>query len=163
MITQPQLREILNYDAETGIFTWWLSRSNRVKPGDKAGTAAGHGYLVIRVLGVKHYAHRLAWLYQYGAFPDEYIDHVNGNRADNRIANLREATQAENFQNLKRAKRVNKCGYLGVYKIKQADNRWEASIKLNRERFYLGLHGSAEEAHAAYVKAKRELHPFGTL
>lgn len=162
MITQEQLKNTLHYDPETGAFTWKFSRSNRVKIGDKAGTAAGHGYLVMRLEGVKLYAHRLAWLYQYGSFPSGHIDHVNGDRADNRIANLREATQAENFQNLKHAKRTNRCGYLGVYKLKQAA-RWEASIKRDHKRYYLGLYDSPEAAHAAYVEAKRELHPFGTL
>ena len=163
MITQQELKDVLDYDPESGGMTWRLSRSNRVKVGDRAGTNSGHGYLVVRVLGEKHYVHRLAWLYSFGVFPVEHIDHVNGDRSDNRISNLREASQSENFQNLKSAKITNKCGMLGAHKHKQVDNKWQARIRLNYKTYYLGLFDSAEQAHEAYLKAKREIHPFGTL
>ena len=114
-----------------------------------------HGYICIRVDNVLYTAHRLAWLYAYGRWPTHQLDHINKDRADNRLCNLREATNAENAQNRKR--RDNKTGYTGV---NRENNKWKAEIKLNYKTIRLGLFDTPEEAHAAYLSAKHGLHPF---
>lgn len=95
----------------------------------------------------------------YGKFPSDSIDHINGDRSDNRIANLREATIAENKQNIGNAPSHNKSGLIGAHR--DASGRgWSSCIIVNKKYTYLGRFATAEEAHAAYVKAKTELHPF---
>lgn len=101
MLTQDRLRELLHYDPDTGVFTNIKPR-HRVKVGDIAGSNSGKGYLQIQIDQKRYSAHRLAWLYTYGRFPEEFIDHINGNPSDNRIVNLREVTQRENLQNRKK-------------------------------------------------------------
>jgi hypothetical protein len=102
MISQIELKNIIEYNKETGVFTRKISTSNGANAGDVAGTIHSSGYKKIRVLGVKHpvSAHRLAWLYVYGELPN-HIDHINGIRSDNRIKNLRSVTQQENNLNKK--------------------------------------------------------------
>jgi hypothetical protein len=104
-------------------------------------------------------AHRLAWLYVHDVWPDDQIDHINGCRDDNRIANLREVTNAQNMQNLHRPHSRNTSGYLGVHFVRER-NRWGAQIRDNGRKRNLGHFATAEEASAAYLAAKRELHPF---
>lgn len=90
------LQQALAYDPETGIFTWLVRPSQRARAGSPAGYPTGHGYRAIRYRGEVYLAHRLAWAFVHGAFPPEVMDHINGDRADNRIANLRAVSQAEN-------------------------------------------------------------------
>lgn len=110
-------------------------------------------------------AHRLAWLLHYGSWPSRHIDHINGDRADNRIANLRECDDAENQQNLRAATAASKSGLLGVTTrtYRNGAVRYAASIQVDGTKRYLGVYGTPEEAHSAYRAAKRQLHPFGTL
>lgn len=157
-LTQSRLKELLHYNPDTGLFTWKVSLSKRVKVGDIAGTVKNPGYLRIRIDGKPYYAHRLAWLYVYGAWPKDQIDHINGERTDNRICNLREATNAENQQN--RKKQINNVsGYPGVYWNKSGQ-KWQARIKINSKTKYLGLFETPEAGHHAYLAAKAELHKF---
>jgi hypothetical protein len=149
MMTAEELRERLDYDPETGVFTWRRSESTRVKIGGVAGTYTEKGYVRVRVLGRPYRAHRLAWLYVRGVWPQDQIDHINGIRDDNRIENLREATNAENQRNMK--KRAGKrCALKGVH---VANGRFRAVITVAYKRFYLGNYNTEEEAHAAYVAA----------
>ena len=90
------------------------------------------------------------------------IDHINGNRTDNRIANLRAVTRGGNMQNQRRAHASNTSGLLGVY-YKPKNKKWAAQIQANKKRMNLGLFKTAEEAHTAYLKAKRELHDTCTI
>ena len=113
-LTAERLREVLDYGPDTGVFTWKIRTNSRVKVGDVAGALRPDGYIQISIDGRLHRAHRLAWLYVTGESPPDQIDHINGVRDDNRIANLRLATSAENKQNLRRAKSRNKTGFLGV-------------------------------------------------
>ena len=92
MITQSELKELLNYDPATGVFTWLVSRG-RVKASSVAGHVHSRGYIVIMVDGRRHLAHRLAFVYMTGTFPDDQVDHINEIKADNRWINLREATR----------------------------------------------------------------------
>ena len=158
-LTAERLRALLHYDPETGVFTWRPGRP-RVADGATAGTVDGGGYIRIRIDGRKYAAHRLALLYVNGRWPPADTDHVNGDRTDNRTANLREATTSENMQNVRLARAGNLSGFLGVTK---AGRRWTSEIRVHGRRIYLGCFATPEQAHAAYVEAKRIHHPFSQL
>lgn len=158
---QSELKELLDYDACTGIFMWKKKRKG-IKVGKPLGSCNGRGYLRITVSGKSEYAHRLAWLYVYGAWPSKTVDHINGNRSDNRIENLRLASYSENNQNKKYAQSNSNSKALGVCWHKKA-NKWQAHICVDGKRKYLGLYAEKEVAEQAYINAKRELHPFNTL
>ena len=153
-ITQERLKTLVNYDPITGSFTWNQKR-RKCKLGAKVGCVAKNGYILIRIDDRLYTAHRLAWFYMTGSFPPEQIDHINGNRADNRFANLRQATNAENAQN--RRRKDNKSGYTGVRK---ENSKWLAEIKINYKPMRIGLFATPEEARAAYLEAKHKFHPF---
>jgi hypothetical protein len=160
-LSAERLRELLDYDPETGVFRWKaVSSKNQVRVGDVAGCVETNGYRRIRVYGRAYQAHRLAWLHVYGRWPVGEIDHINGAKDDNRISNLREATRSENLQNQRRATRGSKTGFLGVY---PSFGKFGAQIMLAGKTRHIGTFETAEQAHAAYVRAKRELHPGGTL
>ena len=152
-LTAGKLRELLHYDPETGIFTRKVRTSPRVKAGDIAGSQGGGGYLLIRVCSRKYQAHRLAWLYVYGEWPEDQIDHINRDRADNRIANLREVTNKQNQQNASK-RSDNTSGYPGVswYKL---DSKWAAKIRHNQKLIHLGCYNAIEEAVAARKAAEK--------
>ena len=157
-LTQKKLKELLHYDAETGVFTWKVFRGGgAAKVGDAAGWETDLGYKKI-CLFRKHYAaHRLAWLYMTGKWPTDEIDHKNGIRDDNRFCNLRESDRATNMQNQCRAQASNKSsGVLGAYKW---GNKYIAKINARNKVYYLGLFDTAELANDAYMQAKRRLHP----
>lgn len=161
MITQARLKELFDYDPATGIFTRRVATSNRVKPGAPVGVRNGNGYFRMQADNKRYYCHRLAWLYVYGTIPKHQIDHINGDPSDNRICNLREASNLENHQNI-RAHQDNKSGYLGVSwypKIK----KWSAEIMHEGIKYKLGMFDDPKEAHAAYLAKKQELHPFSTI
>ena len=159
MLTQSRLKEILIYDQEAGLFRRKIDVGG-AKIGDIAGTDNGDGYLKIRVDGKSYKAHRLAWLYVMGRWPEKDIDHINGVRCDNRIVNLREATRAENKQNTRTANVNNGSGMLGAVR---RNDRWQAKIRVNGKQLHLGTFDTAEDANAAYLKAKATIHPFSTL
>jgi hypothetical protein len=163
-LTAERLRELLAYEPGTGLFTWRVDRClNRIV---KAGMVAGsthttYGYVYIGVDGRNYRAHRLAWLYVHGAWPEHEIDHINGLPADNRIVNLRDVTSSANKQNLRRAKSSNKSsGLLGVQKKR---NRWYAHITVRGRQRHIGVFDTPELAHAAYLFAKRQSHEGNTL
>jgi len=157
MIDQNTLKELFEYDLDTGIFKRKKAVSNQ-KEGCIAGCIGGNGYRLIRVKRISYGAHRLAWLYVYGKFPENEIDHINRNRSDNRICNLREVSRGENMQNKDKAA-SNKTGYKGVSISKHKKNKkFLAQIKFNGKVIYLGRYFCAESAYAAYCKAANELH-----
>lgn len=158
-LTAAVLRQTLGYNPDTGRFVW-LKSTGAAKAGDDAGGVSSTGYVRISIFGKRYQAHQLAWLHHYGEWPGE-PDHINGNKADNRIANLRKALREENLQNQRKAHSNNKAGILGVSLTKRG--RFVVMIQSGGERKYLGSYATAEEAEAAYLKAKREEHPFGTL
>lgn len=157
MITQERLRDLLHYDPETGIFTWLMRPSNRVKIGSVAGhVSSKHGYREIRVDGVLHRAHRLAWLYMTGKRPNGEIDHENTIRDDNRLDNLRDATHAQNMHNTPKLP-SNRTGFKGVSIANQLKiRRFRSTIWVNGRRQSLGYHATPEAAHAAYMAAAIE-------
>ena len=159
-LTAERLRELLDYCPDTGVFTRKIRTSNRVKVGDVAGFLRHDGYIGICVHRGWFLAHRLAWLHVHGEWPAKFLDHINGDRSDNRITNLRKATNAENKQNSLRPHVDNKTGYLGVCHDKE---KFKAQICINGRIRYIGCFPTPEAAHAAYLEAKRRLHPFGTI
>jgi hypothetical protein len=146
-ITQERLKKILRYEANTGEFFWVNPLSNRVKAGSKAGSLS-HGYLVIMVDKKKYSAHRLAWLYVYGKFPDLFIDHIDCNPLNNLISNLREATQQQNLCNTRKFV-TNTSGYKGVH-FHKGSRKWRAVVSINNKPKHLGLFITPEDASSAY-------------
>lgn len=153
-LTHEYLVDNLHYDPETGVFTWKLPGKGR-QTEKVLGSDHGTGYLTLRILGVQQYLHRLAWFYVHGKWPDNAIDHINGVRADNRIANIRDVTRTVNNQNLQGAQENSKSGYLGVREHK---GRFHANIGVNSKSKFLGSFDTAELASEAYQQAKLELH-----
>lgn len=154
-LTQARALELLTYYPETG----QLFRKARI-PGAAPSLITGTnsaGYVQLLVDGTHQYAHRVIWLMQTGAFPQGYIDHINGNRADNRWVNLRDVVQRINAQNLYRAHNDNKTGFMGVEL--HHSGQYAARIMAAGSRRWLGLFETPQEAHAAYLRAKRDLHP----
>jgi HNH endonuclease len=156
-----RLNELLKYDPDTGIFTWINNMGKRVKAGSKTGCLHHTGYLQSRIDGKNYLCHRLAWLYVYGEFPELNLDHIDSNKTNNCIANLREVTQAQNCQNLKKSR--GSSGFLGVSLDPIRKNRWKSSIKLNGKSKHLGWYKTPEQAHEVYKSAKLLIHPFGTI
>lgn len=159
-LNSTRLRELLYYDASTGVFTRRVTTSPKAQAGTVAGGLDGKRHWVIRVDSRRYQAHRLAWLYVYGKWPDGDVDHINGDGADNRIANLRDVSHATNMQNQRQARRTNTSRYLGVTKKR---NKWQAYITAAGKPQYLGVFDTPEEAHAAYVEAKRQQHAGCTI
>lgn len=155
MLTQARLQELLSYDPETGVFAW-KKRTGRCSAGAIAGCQDERGYVVLSIDGKRYYAHRLAWLYSTGQFPSKNIDHINGEKFDNRIKNLRDVNTQTNLQNLKKAMVTNKStGILGVRKLR---GKFLAQITIEGKETHLGTFNSAEDAHAVYLQAKRRFH-----
>ncbi len=162
-LSPARLREVLSYDPETGLFTWLARLSKSVRIGNIAGADTSNGYRRIRIDDVEYLAHRLAWVYVHGEHPDSLIDHIDGNKQNNAIRNLRLVTVSENMQNQRRAMSGNKCGWLGVTFEKQT-RKFKASININgKTSKTLGRFSTAEEVHQAYVNAKRMHHAGCTL
>ena len=149
------VRELLVYDPETGIFTWRIPRP-KIRVGQRAGCLHHKGYRVMELFGKYYSEHRLAWFYIYGQWPRDQIDHINRNKADNRITNLREATQAQNQANTP-ARQKNKTGLKGASFNAKA-KCYVAQIRLDGRSVQLGSFTSAEDAHAAYLVAAKALH-----
>lgn len=158
-LNAQRLREVLAYDPETGLFTWRVSRGS-VAAGKVAGSPTSDGYIGIKVDRTLHLAHRLAWLWVHGEWPSKQIDHRNGIRDDNRIANLREASPAVNSQNRRTAQKGSRTNLLGASSHRRG---FQAQIVFKGKKRYLGIYDTAEEAHAAYIAAKRNLHEGCTL
>lgn len=154
-LTQALLKAVMTYDPSTGIFRWAVDR-HRVRAGDAAGSKCANGYLYICIDQRQYLAHRLAFLYVDEAFPPEDVDHRDGDRENNRYANLRQCSRGENMQN------VTNHDLHGV--TFRADStrrrRWSAAINAGKKHYYLGCFHTAEEARAAYLAAKAKLHPF---
>lgn len=158
-MTRDELMAVAEYDPETGLFTSKVAMGRT-----PAGAILGHitkqsGYRYMQIAGKRDLAHRLAWLYAHGVYPKHEIDHINRNRADNRIVNLRAATSAENRQNMPIAAN-NTSGCTGVSFDKRVQ-KFHAYIKVNKSpRKHIGYFNSFDEAVAARLAAKAELHKF---
>ena len=155
--TQKQLFGLVCYDRDTGVFSSVCPRYL----GKPIGIAR-HGYWYVNVCGRAYRAARLAWFYVHGAWPKHHIDHINGDRLDNRITNLRDIPRQANNQNIHRPFKTNKTGFLGV-DFDKRNNRYRASIRHNGSNRTLGRFDTPEEAHEVYLNAKRRLHEGCTL
>lgn len=151
-----KLQDRLNYDPETGIVTWAVA-GRGIKKGAEVGCVGSHGYRVVNIERKSYRVHRLAWFLAYGEWPQGEIDHINGNPRDNRLANLRAVTRAENSQNRWHAMRNSQHGFLGATWNCQ-HRRWQAKIMANKVPHHLGYFDTAEAAHTAYMAAKSRLH-----
>ena len=140
--SSDELKELLIYNKETGIFTWKQGRFS----GKQAGFTRSDGYVQIKVKNKPYLAHRLAWLYVTGAFPLLFIDHIDHNKDNNVFTNLREVTKAENCQNVERKG------------IRKRQERYDARIMVNGQSKFLGSFDTEDEAKQAYLTAKKELH-----
>ena len=144
-----RIRELFCYDSESGSITWAARRCG-VKSGCEAGTK--HlGYRRVRVDSILILAHRLAWAIHYGRWPSEEIDHINQNKSDNRICNLREATHSNNMVNRNFPK--GKSGVTGVSKHKGG---WQATIRVNGKGVHLGLFKTIEDAACVRAMAEKK-------
>lgn len=154
-LTVERCRELLRYDESVGIFTWRIDRNSGIKAGDRAGyIARRHGYRLINLDDSPYLEHRLAWYYVHGIWPG-HIDHIDGNPANNRIANLRVVSRAVNNQNRARPSHHNTSGFLGVHRHR---DKFQAKIKVDGKYRYLGTFATPQEAYAVYVAAKRRVH-----
>lgn len=155
-LTAARLREVLNYDSETGVFTRRTRTSNATKVGDVAGSYTRKGYLMVGVDHGSYQAHRLAWLYVFGSWPDGELDHADGNRGNNSIGNLRRASRKENCFNQGKRKH-NTSGFKGV-SWHHGLGKWRARIAAHGGRLHLGYYDTAEDAGRAYETAATKFH-----
>lgn len=166
-LTPSRVTDSLDYDPDTGIFTWKFraisdfpdgraqASWNARLAGKKAGYYRPDGYCIITICNRRYLAHRLAWLLMRGHFPQQILDHINGDTSDNRINNLREVSIAQNAQNAALVAR-NKSGVTGVRWLGR-DCRWRASITANCERIHLGEFQQFDEAVKARKSAEKAL------
>lgn len=154
MITQNELKKLLKYDPETGIFTWILHKKKE-NQGRVAGSLCNE-YIEIYINGRNYYAHRLAWLYIYGEFPNKHIDHFDCDRGNNKIINLRLATPIQNGGNVKK-KKNNTSGFKGVSWFSPR-GKWRAQIETNGKQKHLGYFTDINLASAAYQAAIKNLY-----
>lgn len=160
--TADRVRELFDYDHLTGIFIRKTTSPNAPK-GTVAGTKKDNGYLHVCIDRKKHGLHRIAWLHFYGAMPEADIDHIDGNRTNNAISNLRAVDRSTNLENIKSAKSHNKStGILGAYFNKKL-GKFYSRIKIKGKDMCLGHFGTALEAHNAYISAKRKHHAGNTI
>ena len=167
--------DLLSYDPQTGVFSWrprpvtdfktkrahsiWVVRFSGKPVASRSGK-----YGIVRIDGTCHYLHRLAWLVTFGEFPAGEIDHVNGDQSDNRIRNLRDASREINQQNIRRRPGPPSTLPLGAHFVaRKKVRRFASKLRVNGRTKHLGYFDTAEEAHAAYVEAKRVAHAGCTL
>jgi hypothetical protein len=155
-LTAERLREVLDYNPETGVFRRKIAGGYKSKVGDIAGARRARGDFQINVDGKNYLAHRLAWLYVKGEWPQGWLDHINGHPGDNAFRNLRIANGSQNNCN-RRTRRDNLSGLKGVTQDRR-DQRYSARIKIKGRRTSLGYFDTPEEAHAAYCRASADLH-----
>lgn len=159
-VTHERLLEVLRYETDTGFFFWRVRRGRSALAGQKAGKLLPNGYVAIKIDQVAYTASRLAWFYIHGKWPEVYLDHVNGARSDNRLANLRECTQRQNGHNRGKT-RLNTSGYKAAYANTQRPGKWyttfvyPGNIKMTRVP---GNFDSAKEAHEAHQALARKFY-----
>lgn len=163
MLTQAELQALLSYNPGTGVFTRIKAcRGHAV--GELVGSFTDQGYWRICVLGRTYMAHRLAWFYVFGMWPVGDVDHIDHDICNNRIANLRDISHAHNVQHQITANARTQTGKLGVtFCPDKKRKRYKAQVTINQRAKCIGYYLTAEEAHEAYVLAKRAVHPYTTL
>lgn len=159
MITQSRLKQLVLYDKSTGIFTCAVPRGN-MNAGDRCGNRnKKDGYIRLIVDGSSYLAHRLAWLYEFGKWPDGVIDHIDHNTSNNKIDNLRDVSRSENLHNQIKKQRGNVIvTSIGVH-FNNKYKKFVARIKVSGKQIHLGNFDDEESASIAYLNAKKKYHP----
>lgn len=147
------MRQYLAYDPSTGVFMW-LQDIGRAKAGSVAGCIRKNGYRSINFRKNRYLCQRLAWLFSYGKFPEFVMDHIDGDRTNNAISNLRDVPERINFHNRSSLNANNTTGLAGV---SIGGRGYVSQIMINRKRIHLGVFDTKEQAHEAYIKAKADL------
>jgi hypothetical protein len=151
-----ELKELFQYDQETGWLIRKIGMGSRARAGERAGYSRCKGYRKIQIQGRQLFEHRVIWAIMHGSWPINQIDHVNGDKGDNRLENLREATQEQNLAN-RRVRKDSLTGMKGIrWNVKR--QKWEAIIQSCGKQIYLGRFETPEEAHAAYCDAAEKHH-----
>jgi hypothetical protein len=158
--TIEHLRESFKYDPLTGVFIWAKNHRRPDLIGKVAGSLQSAGYISIAIHNAKRLAHRLAWMYVTGKEPANHIDHINGNKLDNSFANLRQVDRFENLQNMRKATKANKIGFLGV---SAHQGKWRVQIMVNGKRIRASGFDTPELAHKKYLELKRLHHATCTI
>lgn len=158
-LSAEKVRELFSYDPSTGVLTRNVKTNSNAKAGSVAGTTSS-AYITVSIDGKLYPAHRLAWLHTFGVWPAHHIDHIDGDKKNNKLANLRDVTRSTNMQNRKSAQSNNQSGLAGAMKN---GSGWMARIRVAGANKYLGTFATAPQAHDAYLKAKRELHEGCTI
>jgi|SRR5215217_257853 len=156
MLTQEKLKTKLEYDPLTGLFTWVERFSSRAGKGELAGSVTSHGYISIRIFGKAYLAHRLAWLYVNGEFPQFQIDHRDTNKSNNSWTNFRPATNAQNVMNTG-IRANNKSGHKGVSWYARYQ-KWRVGCKADGVRHHLGYFENIDDAVKAYAACAKRIH-----
>lgn len=158
-----ELERVLDYNPNTGEIFWKVTSNTRTaKVGQRAGHLARDGRRYIRLGGKNYLAYRLAWLLTYGKWHDNVIDHIDGDKSNDKISNLRDVEQYVNQQNERCARSNSKTGLLGICWV-ASKGKFKAQIRIHPKRIHLGYFTTAEKAHEAYLKAKREIHEGCTI
>lgn len=155
-LTQTLLKDHLSYDPQTGEFMWVLPTGRRGVVGTLAGSAHVSGYVHIQILGRQYKAHRLAFLHMTGKWPSEEVDHINGDRANNKWSNLRESTRTGNNQNRPMHRR-NTSGVKGVSFDKKYQ-KWGVKVCVNSKQINLGYYDDLELADLVATEARNKYH-----
>ena len=153
MITQDELKKLLDYNPETGIFTNKVTRNSRAVKDRELNPSNEGRYGVVQINKQKYLLHRLAWFYTYGTWPKDQIDHINRNTRDNSIVNLRECTQQQNTYNTIGKNKTSK--YKGVHRH---GNKWRAKITVQGKQIILGSFEKEIDAANAYNKQAELIH-----
>jgi len=154
VIDQETVKKLFHYDAESGMLIWRFGNGRNVKPWQEVKAKNGNGYYTAKIHGKSYLAHRLAWLYVHGSFPNKYIDHKNRIRNDNRLCNLRDVNTTDNAQNISLPNH-NKSGYIGVSWIK-SHNCWTVYVKVNKKNKWLGYYKNLDDAVAARKAGEKQ-------
>lgn len=156
-ITCDAVAELLRYDPDTGKLYWLVDKGSRGRAGTEAGSLHKHcRYVYVRIGGRSYRAHRLAWLLTYGEWPEDQIDHINGDKADNRIGNLRSSTNQENHQAFRKTRSGSSSKYRGVSWLNHK-GKWAVYISAYGKQKFVGYFGCELEAARAYDKKAEEL------
>jgi hypothetical protein len=171
-LTHEMLKTLLSYDTDTGIFVWKerplimyksqreCTRFNNQYAGKVATTLSKRGFYQIHIFMKSYKAITLAWFYAHGKWPKSCLDNIDSDKLNLKIKNIREATKTDIQQSRYKPDAKNKTGLIGVVPVKYlGETRYKARININRKTFYLGMYKTPEEAHEAYVNAKRQISP----
>ena len=159
-LTAEEVKKILEYRPETGELMWRERVARCVRVGDVAGCFDNKGYITIGIRKRIYKAHRLVWLIAHNSWPVGLIDHIDGNKSNNRLDNLRLVDETGNSENVRRPNKRNQSGFMGVIFV---NNGWRASITVQGKTRYIGTFDTPEKAHQAYLEVKRKHHNTCTI